>query len=105
MPTETLSDEPLIDDRAEAGNDDGADEFLELEAKISQVAAALAQTRGERDRAVAALGQLQSAMENLQRAQQQSERELVSLRKQRNEVKQRVGRLLRTVQKLDAPDA
>ncbi|HEY7856449.1 MAG TPA: hypothetical protein VIC32_08390 [Terriglobales bacterium] len=105
MPTEFLSDEALIDDRAEAMNDDGADEFLELEAKISQVAAALAQARSERDRAVAALGPLQSTLEKLQRAQQQTERELVGLRKQRNEVKQRVGRLLRTVQKLDAPEA
>ncbi|HXR98742.1 MAG TPA: hypothetical protein VN709_12955 [Terriglobales bacterium] len=105
MPTETLSAEPLIDDRADAMNEDGADEFLELEAKISQVVAALAQARAERDQAVAALGPMQSALEKLKQAQQHTERELVTLRKQRNEVKQRVSRLLRTVQKLDAPEA
>ncbi|MGH9488312.1 MAG: hypothetical protein ACRD04_12080 [Terriglobales bacterium] len=74
---------------------EGWEDFLELEAKIHHVAETLQQVRAERDQALAALAPLQTAHEKLQRAHAESERELVVLRKERNEVRQRIARLTR----------
>ena len=75
------------------------DEFAALEAKIQRVAEALQQARAERDRALGELEPLRAAQSKLQQAQAQTERELVGLRKERNEIRQRVNRL---VSQLDA---
>ncbi len=74
------------------------DELLELEAKITQVAEALRSARAERDQAVAALTPLQAAHEKLQRSHAQQEQELVGLRKERNEIRQRVARLAKQLE-------
>lgn len=68
-------------------------EFLELENRIQQVAEALQQARAERDRALAELRSLQTAQDKLRHGQTQQEQELVALRKERNEVRQRLGKL------------
>lgn len=90
----------------------GGGEFAELEAKIERVAAALLQARRERDQALesATGGQaaqeklatahqkLQAAYEKLQASHVQAEAELVTLRKERHEVRQRVTRLLQQLE-------
>jgi chromosome segregation ATPase len=81
---------------------EGLDDFLELESKIQRVAEALRATRAERDRAHKELVPLQAAHDKLQRALAQAEQELVTLRKERQEVRQRVARL---TQQLEAADA
>ena len=78
---------------AEAASAAG-DEFATLEAKIQRVAEALQQARAERDRALSELEPLRSALNKLQQAQALAERELVGLRKERNEIRQRVNRLV-----------
>ncbi len=74
------------------------DELAELEAKIAQVAEALRAARAERDQAVAALTPLQTAHEKLQRNHAAAEQELVALRKERNEVRQRGARLAKQLE-------
>ncbi|MGH9468141.1 MAG: hypothetical protein ACRD1Y_12385 [Terriglobales bacterium] len=76
-------------------------EFLELEDKIGRIAETLQQARAERDRALAELKPLQAAHEKLQRVHTQSEHELIALRKERGEVRQRIARLS---QKLETAD-
>lgn len=92
----------------------GGGEFAELEAKIERVAAALLQARREREQATAALGTAQSAQEKISSAHErlqaahdkllashaQAETELVALRKERHEVRQRVSRLLQQLESL-----
>lgn len=68
--------------------------FSELESRIVAVAEALRATRAERDQAGAELTSLRAAHEKLQQAHTTAERELVSLRKERNEIRQRVGKLV-----------
>ncbi|MGH9412154.1 MAG: hypothetical protein ACRD0Y_00280 [Terriglobales bacterium] len=72
---------------------EGWEEFLELETKIHRVAEALQQARAERDRAQADLSALQAAHEKLLQGHSQNEHELVQLRKERHEVRQRIARL------------
>lgn len=72
---------------------EGWDDFLELETRIQQVAEALQKTRAERDRALTELRALQASQEKLRHGQTEQEQELVALRKERNEVRQRLGRL------------
>jgi chromosome segregation ATPase len=81
---------------------ESGDEFLELEAKIHQVAAALTEARRERDQAQAALAPLQAAHEKLQLAHAQTERELKTLRQERNEIRQRILRLNRQLEEAGA---
>lgn len=90
----------------------GGGEFAELEAKIERVAAALLQARRERDQAVETINggqaaqeklagahqKLQAAYEKLQASHTQAEAELVMLRKERHEVRQRVTRLLQQLE-------
>lgn len=72
---------------------EGWEEFLDLEAKIQRVADALKQARAERDRALAELSALRGSQDKLQRAHAQADQELVALRKERLEVRQRLARL------------
>lgn len=81
---------------------EGLEDFLELETKIQRVAEALRATRAERDRALKELVPLQAAHEKLQRALAQAEQEMVALRKERQEVRQRIARL---TQQLEAAEA
>lgn len=74
------------------------EELLELETKIAQVADALRAARAERDHALAALAPLQAAHEKLQRNHALAEQELVALRKERHEVRQRVARLAKQLE-------
>lgn len=68
--------------------------FAALEARVLAVAEALRQTRAERDQAHAQREQAQAELAQLHHAHAQAERELVSLRKERNEVRQRVSKLV-----------
>ncbi|HVA64015.1 MAG TPA: hypothetical protein VNF74_09850 [Terriglobales bacterium] len=81
---------------------EGIEEFLELEAKIHRVAEALKEARAERDQATATLRPLQAAHEKLQQAHAQAEHELVALRKERNEIRQRVARLVKQLEGAEA---
>ncbi len=74
------------------------DEFAALESRIQNVAEALRTARAERDAARAELQPLHSALEKLQQAQALAERELTALRKERNEIRQRVARLVTQVE-------
>lgn len=90
MAIQTVDDTVAAPPPSEAWSD-----FLELEAKIGRVAEALREARAERDQAVAALRPLQTAHEKLQHAHSEAEHELVGLRKERNEIRQRVARLVK----------
>ncbi|HWG37933.1 MAG TPA: hypothetical protein VN690_09480 [Terriglobales bacterium] len=76
---------------------EGWDDFLELETKIQHVADALQLARAERDQVrqegLAALRAAQANESKLQRALAEAEHELVALRKERIEVRQRLMRL------------
>jgi len=97
-----ISAEPAPDSPLAAAGDGAlAEPFTELEARVRRVAEALQQTRAERDQARAQgdgasteLTTLRAAHEKLQQAHSLAERELVSLRKERNDVRQRVGKLV-----------
>ncbi|MGH9483223.1 MAG: hypothetical protein ACRD1L_14140 [Terriglobales bacterium] len=81
---------------------EGFEELLELESKIHRVAEALKETRAERDQARGALHPLQAAHHKLQQALAQSDRELVALRKERIEIRQRVARLMKQLEEAGA---
>ena len=99
MPTTSLPSlahpETLDGNAAPSAEWDG---FLELENKILSVADALRQAREERDQARAELGPLRAAHDKLQQAQALAERELMALRKERNDIRQRVARLVAQVE-------
>jgi len=90
----------------------GLDEFAALEAKITRIADALLQARAERDQAREdaraerdRAAQAAHALQALQSEQRASERELVALRKERIEIRNRVTRLTKHLTEHVAADA
>lgn len=81
---------------------EGFEDLLELEAKIHRVAEALREARAERDQARAALRSLQGTQEKFQQSRSQAERELVALRKERIEIRQRLERLTKLLEGVGA---
>jgi predicted nucleic acid-binding Zn-ribbon protein len=77
----------------------GWEEFLLLEAKISRVTELLGQARESRHRAEQEASDWRAKYLELKQEFTRSERELVALRKEREEVRRRVERL---VEQLDA---
>ena len=66
------------------------------------MAAALQEARAERDQAAATLRPLQAAHAKLQAAHTQAEQELIALRKERQEIRQRVARLVKQLEGAEA---
>jgi chromosome segregation ATPase len=72
----------------------GLEEFLELEAKIARVGEALRLAREARARVEAEISSLRSTHEELQQIYNLTEQDLQALRREREEVRLRVAKLV-----------
>jgi len=76
------------------------DDFLELETRIERVVEALRVAREARVKAEAEVAELRTKFSELKRDYTRSEQELITLRKERDEVRQRLERLAKRLDSL-----